>query len=31
VFLGISQALKPAELELSAQITQLEQRLERVS
>ena len=29
VFLGISQALKLAELELSAQITQLEQRLER--
>ena len=29
VFLGVGQALKLAELELSAQITQLEQRLER--
>jgi len=29
VFLGVGQALKLAELELSAQITQLEHRLER--
>jgi len=29
VFLGVGQALKLAELELSAQIAQLEQRLER--
>ena len=29
VFLGVGQALKLAELELSGQITQLEQRLER--
>jgi len=29
VFLGVGQALKLVELELSAQITQLEQRLER--